>query len=265
MHEAQMHQDNCFVTLTYSPERLTSASLQHRDFQLFMKRLRNRVIKQAKLSVKNLAPGRPAPAALAACKKSGVRYYMAGEYGSGNRRPHFHACIFGWKPSDGLYYKTTSSGHAIYESAELYELWDNQGFANYGDVTFESAAYISRYIMAKVTGDLADVWYIDDETGEILEPEYNRMSLKPAIGKTWLDKYINDVYPEGEILTRGQKSKSPKYYDKLYKQYDREAYDQMKAERELQAAEYAQDNTEERLRAKEQVKRAQLQSLKRIV
>nr|UQB76425.1 replication associated protein [Flumine microvirus 7] len=99
----------------------------------------------------------------------------------------------------------------------MYELWDNKGFANYGNVTFESAAYISRYIMAKVTGDLAEHWYTDDETGEQLKPEYNAMSLKPAIGKTWLEKYKTDVYPEGEIQTRNIKTKSPKYYDKLQK------------------------------------------------
>ena len=46
MHEASLHKDNVFVTLTYSDEALEKAGnltlreLRHVDFQLFMKRLR---------------------------------------------------------------------------------------------------------------------------------------------------------------------------------------------------------------------------------
>ncbi len=72
MHEAQLHENNCFITLTYDNTHLPSdGSLHYKDFQLFIKRLR---------------------------KKFGntrIRYYMAGEYGENFGRPHFHACIFG--------------------------------------------------------------------------------------------------------------------------------------------------------------------------
>jgi len=37
MHEAQMHSENCFITLTYDAEHLPRfMSLRYRDFQLFM-------------------------------------------------------------------------------------------------------------------------------------------------------------------------------------------------------------------------------------
>ena len=39
MHEAQMHKDNAFVTLTYDQDHF-KPSLDYRDFQLFMKRAR---------------------------------------------------------------------------------------------------------------------------------------------------------------------------------------------------------------------------------
>ena len=43
MHEASLHSENCFVTLTYGRDKLPpDGSLEHRDFQLFMKRLRFR-------------------------------------------------------------------------------------------------------------------------------------------------------------------------------------------------------------------------------
>lgn len=41
VHEASLHDDNCFVTLTYNDQHIPSdAGLRHRDYQLFMKRLR---------------------------------------------------------------------------------------------------------------------------------------------------------------------------------------------------------------------------------
>ena len=41
MHEASLYQENCFVTLTYGRDLLpANASLEHRDFQLFLKRVR---------------------------------------------------------------------------------------------------------------------------------------------------------------------------------------------------------------------------------
>ena len=47
VHESQMHQENCFITLTFSPEALEKRnnpySLDKREFQLFMKRLRKKV------------------------------------------------------------------------------------------------------------------------------------------------------------------------------------------------------------------------------
>ena len=68
-HEAAMWPRNCFVTLTYGRDQLPpNGSLCHRDFQLFMKRLRKVFID--------------------------ARFYMCGEYGEENGRPHFHACLF---------------------------------------------------------------------------------------------------------------------------------------------------------------------------
>lgn len=47
VHQASMYPDNCFVTLTYAPEYLPyNGSLVHRDFQLFMKRLRKKYSKK---------------------------------------------------------------------------------------------------------------------------------------------------------------------------------------------------------------------------
>lgn len=193
---------------------------------------------------------------------------MAGEYGSKNRRPHFHACIFGYDYPDKKYWSRTKAGSRLYTSELLTKQW-GKGFASIGEVNFESAAYIARYIIAKQTGKDASAYYqhIDEETGEItdLKPEYNRMSLRPAIGKGWLEKYKNDAYPEGEIVINKRKQKTPKYYDKQFKKENREQYEQMKIDREMQSLQYRNDNTPERLKAKERVKRAQLNQLLRTI
>jgi len=260
MNEAQMHTENCFITLTYNDDHLPSdQSLHHRDFQLFFKRLRKKF------------PGKK------------IRYYMAGEYGENYGRPHFHACIFGWRPSDLQNWKKTGDS-ILYRSKILESLWldnngDSIGYSSVGNVTFESAAYVARYIMKKQNSDKInpktgkpydDVYqYINTKTGEITKktPEYCKMSLKPGIGATWIEKYMSDVYPHGEIIVRGNKKvMSPKYYDKIYKKTaDEFIFDEMLYMREKNAKLRSEDNTPERLEVKRQVMSAGLKLKKRVL
>ena len=123
---------------------------------------------------------------------------MCGEYGEDFSRPHYHALLFNCFFPDRKKHSTGDSGSVIYTSEALAKLWPF-GFSSIGDVTFESAAYCSRYIMKKVTGDLAESHYetVDLSTGEVSArvPEFNRMSLKPGIGAEWIKRYNKDVYP----------------------------------------------------------------------
>jgi hypothetical protein len=260
MNEAQMHTQNCFITLTYDDTHLPSdQSLHHRDFQLFFKRLRRKFPTHK------------------------IRYYMAGEYGENYGRPHFHACIFGWKPTDLKIWKKTGDSN-LYRSEILESLWvDNNGnsigYSSVGDVTFESAAYVARYILQKQNSDNinpntgkpynAVYDYTNPITGEITKktPEYNKMSLKPGIGATWIEKYMSDVYPKGEVIIRGnKKTLAPKYYDKKFKQSaDPYIFDEMLYMREKNAKLRADDNTPERLEVKRQVMSAGLKQKKRVL
>lgn len=82
MHEAQMHEENSFITLTYSEENIPSdGNLKPRDFDLFMKRLVQHERYYAKKEKR---------------KKRPIRYYHCGEYGEHYGRPHYHAAIFGY-------------------------------------------------------------------------------------------------------------------------------------------------------------------------
>lgn len=242
LHEASLYKQNCFITLTYSNEHLPSnMSLDYRDFQLFMKRLR---------------------------KKFGtkIRFYMAGEYGENFGRPHFHACLFNFDFQDKVLWKRTTVGSRIFRSRDLEELWP-YGFSSIGEVTFESAAYVARYIMKKVTGKQAGEHYeyVCEKTGEITNrtPEFNHMSLKPGIGAKWLEKYHTDVYPNDYVVIRGKKVKPPKYYDKKWaKEYPIE-FDMIQFERESKAKENYLENFDDRLKVREQVAAARLSFLKR--
>lgn len=255
MHEAQMHADNCFITLTYDdlklperPEGIAPAniSLHYPDFQKFMKRLRK------------------------AFRRKNVRFYMAGEYGENFGRPHFHACLFGLDFPDRDFLSRSPSGSVIYRSAILEKLWPF-GFSSVGDFDFKSAAYVARYCMKKITGDAADAHYetIDPLTGEIFwrEPEFNRMSLKPGIGATWFDKYKTDVFPHDHVIVNSKPVGVPRYYDKLFERADCDNLHtlevKIKPDRLKKAQLFIDDNTPERLLVKEQVAHANLVRLKR--
>jgi hypothetical protein len=246
MHEASQHEKNCFITLTYDDNHLPGGgSLHYPDFQKFLKRFRKAF------------PGHT------------IRYYMAGEYGTTFGRPHFHACIFGFDFDDKKLWKRTASNSLLYRSKNLEALWP-YGYSSVGDVTFESAAYVARYIMKKVTGDEANSHYsyCDLSTGELLSltPEFNRMSLKPGIGANWLEKYHTDVYPHDYIEVRGKLSNPPKYYDKLIqKKMTTYEWDEIVDKREQRAKLKPEEKTAERLAVKEAVTKAKLNKLFKVL
>ncbi|WNK13737.1 MAG: replication initiator protein [Microvirus sp.] len=271
VHQAQLSHSSCFITLTYDDQHLVSQSLIHRDFQLFMKRLRKFASKKKnKMNLTSkfaLGLGTIEPETRPQAE-SQITYYMAGEYGSKNRRPHYHACLFNFNFIDKIYYSTTKSKSKIYTSHLLTKLW-GKGFTTIGDVNIQSAAYIARYIINKITGKNASQHYqhVNQETGEITDllPEYNRMSLKNPIGKDWLKRYSSDVYPEGLVHTRSGIAKSPRAYDKWFSKLDEGTHGEMKKRRAEEARQYLHDNTPRRLEAKERVKRAQLNQLLRTI
>lgn len=239
LHEAQMHKDNSYLTLTFDDEHLPRDMSLHYDvFQKFLKRLRKRY----------------------GDKK--IRFYMCGEYGEEFQRPHFHCILFGHDFADKVIHSRTSSGFRLYVSAELSKLWPF-GFSTIGDVTFESAAYVARYVMKKVTGDAAEEHYryLDPETGELFDrtPEFCHMSLKPGIGADWADKYQSDIFPHGFVVARGQKMQPPKYYEKRFAKlsaFGEEVLNEIKARRRALGERKRADGTDDRLEVRKIVSEA---------
>jgi len=244
VHEAQLHEFNCFVTLTYDDANLPEhGSLCYRDFQLFMKRLR-----------KHFDDVR-------------IRFFMAGEYGEQLSRPHYHAILFGIDFHDRVVFSKSASGMDNYVSDNLSRLW-GKGFCTVSPFSPEAAGYIARYSLKKVVGDMARSHYsrLDAQTGELftIEPEFARMSTRPGVGAEWFEKFFSDVFPHDAVVIDGSKSKPPRYYEKLAK---RSGYDltEIKENRVFAAYPKRSDNTRARLAVKEQVTMAAIQSLKRSI
>lgn len=236
MHEASLHDENSFVTLTYDDAHLPRFGSLDRDaFPKFMKRLR-----------KAIQPLR-------------VRYFHAGEYGGAFGRPHYHACLFGFGFPDRTAW-TTRNGLPVYRSQLLEELWPS-GLSEIGSLTFESAAYVARYVVAKKLGKQAEAAYevVDYSSGEVLgrrEPEYATMSRRPGIAAEWFEKYHGDVYPDDRVVVRGKEAKPPRFYDKKLEQMEPRIARAIALARRI--ARNPSEETPERLEVREKVAQARL-------
>lgn len=184
VHEAQMHEKNCFITLTYDDEHLKSPKLRYEDFQLFMKRLRK-------------------------TQNDPIGMFVTGEYGEQRKRPHWHAILFNYRPTDARFHRTTETGDQCYTSENLGKIW-GKGHCEIGEVTFESAGYCARYAAKKLVH------------GKDQDHDYHpisKKSSKHAIGKKWLEKFWPDVFNYGRLVLKdGTITSIPRYYEKWFKE-----------------------------------------------
>lgn len=225
VHEAQMHERSCFLTLTYATENLPpGGTLVKSHFQDFMKRLR------AKLDYER--PGQK------------VRFFHCGEYGEKGSRPHYHCALFGEDFAfDRQLFRTTPRGDRLYTSPWLEDIWTD-GFSTIGELTFESAAYIARYVTKKITGDKKAEHY-----GDRL-PEYTTMSRRPGIGAGFFERFKTDMYPSDQVVLRGRVMRPPRFYDGLFELTDPDTLAILKAHRKERGMEAARKDPPTRSRMK---------------
>lgn len=243
VHESQMHEQNCFITLTYDPKFLPPDKSIHKDeLQRFFKRLRKELCYTGTMPLFDKAMriqyyrqpwhkkyGQPKRMPI----YREIKYYACGEYGKRFSRPHYHACLFGYEFKDQKllyqghlsywqkYFKKTNS-HSLFTSKTLERIW-GKGFVTIGELTFESAGYVARYCMKKITGKEASAHYKNRE------PEFALMSK--GLGKSWYKKYFTDIYPKDFTTMNGNKLKPPRYYDYLLEIDKEDLYDQIKQKR----------------------------------
>lgn len=249
MAEAKFHEENCFLTLTFNEEHLPyPPSIDVRDLQLFMKRLRKKYPEKK------------------------IRFYACGEYGDEKHatgianvgRPHYHLIVFGHDFSDKEIFEKKDVGN-IYTSEELADLWAF-GHSTTADVTFETAAYVARYCVKKIGGEMAESHYqwIDLHTGEShqLTPEFSTQSNRPGIGREWFETYKSDL-EKGYVTQDGNTLSVPSYFDKLLKAEGNLRY-MRNVEKRSQAIDSLDlEYSSPRLKDKEQVKLNRTRILKR--
>lgn len=160
--EAQDWPRNLFFTATYNNENLPINSssglptLDKRDVQLFMKRLRK------------------------AFEPKTIRFYFAGEYGSRTHRPHYHAILFNLGLEDfpdRRIHSFNELKQPLYYSPTLERLWGH-GFILMSDVSWKTCNYVARYVDKKALSDEVPM-----TNGEFdWEPEFSLCSRRPGIG-----------------------------------------------------------------------------------
>ncbi|QCQ85022.1 replication initiator protein [Blackfly microvirus SF02] len=221
-HEAQGHEENAFITLTYNDENLPEhSSLNYRHLQLFWKRLRKKIGK--------------------------FRYYAVGEYGDENNRPHYHACIFGhaWIEGRQILRRTPSM---LWTHPELEWCW-GMGNVSIGALTFESAQYTASYVTKKLNNKRKYV-RVDEETGELIALVQPRafMSRRKAIALEWVEKWGYNTYAHDRVVINGREQKPPKFYDRWLKKKSEIAEGMIKEKRAKEATKLTEEQTHARAR-----------------
>lgn len=247
VHEASLHEHNCFITLTFDDAHISDGSLHTHDFQNFMKRFRQFI-----------SPRK-------------IKFFHCGEYGAKFSRPHHHACIFGYDFPDKKLFKGD-----IFTSEILNNLWPF-GFTTVGKVTMQSASYVARYVLKK--------WSKDNLEGEDLyaamsalsneearakfyggrKPEYVTMSRGGRLGRgvahDWFEKFSSDLFPSGfVVLPNGKKCKIPKFYDNRFELDNAFDMSMIKVDR-MKRGMGDPDNTRSRLAVREEIQQIRSKQL----
>lgn len=252
MHEAQMHKhpdgspNNAFITLTFDEKSLIERgheSVDVRDWQLFAKKLRKQT--------------------------SPFKFLAVGEYGDQSARPHYHALIFGEDFSRDRYLWRTSLGNPFYRSPTLEKCWP-WGQVEVGHLTQETANYVCRYVLKKLTGHQKEkpLEVVDQTTGEISERNHTFAVMSrggrtgKGIGHSWLMKYGWRVIEQDNVIRKGQQVKPPRYYTAQLKAALPDDMEKVAEARRQKALEQKQNNTYEKRKARNNITKAKL-ALKR--
>lgn len=208
-----------FLTITYEDEYLPQhtkvntetgeiyrgISLEKRDMQLFIKRLRKHY------------------------KGAKIKYISAGEYGGQTLRPHYHFIFFGLPLELDQLKKIGMSptNDPYWKHETLSKIWGN-GFVTVGRVTWESAAYVARYTLKKVKGK-DNTWY----NMQGMDEEFTTKSQ--GIGKAYFLSYKDKIYQTDSVPVVNKKTganvKPPKNFDRMLRELNSDLYDEIKEKR----------------------------------
>lgn len=187
---ASMHQQNCFLTLTYD-EKQTGYhnTFEYPDIQKFKKRMRSYVTREHN--------GRK------------IEIFNVHEYGK-NGKKHWHLIVFGYQFPDRESYKNTPSG-PLSISKILTRLWPH-GNHSIGNVSEASAMYQAQYLEKDIKNGHAG-------------STKSSHSKHSGIGKTFFFKNYKQILRLGFIPFGTQKMPIPRYFQRLAEKHYAHFYD----------------------------------------
>lgn len=187
MKENKDAESGYFVTLTYDPEELplvdqwgfSVASLAKIDLTLFIKRLRERILRDLPKNEENMIY-------LKKNEKSGrwtskIRYFACGEYGKKGDRPHYHLILWNF-PKHFIDFDPI---HNKLYSEMIDETW-NKGIVDIGTVTQASCHYVAKYTLDPLIQEWRNL--------EFRQKPFAVMSRKPGIGFNYVTDELKRHY-----------------------------------------------------------------------
>lgn len=174
MEAKEYGDNNCFITLTYDEEH-NKGYLIKRDLQYFFKKLRNKGFK--------------------------FRYFACGEYGSLNNRPHYHAILFGFRPTDLKLLATSETGQPLFNSDLISEVW-NKGLISVQNFAPEVASYVAGYVNKKLE----------------VNNSFLLMSKKPGLGYKYMLDHVEQLKDDDLIVDDFgsiKKAYTPRYFNRM--------------------------------------------------
>lgn len=168
--ESKQHKQSAFVTLTYDEASVPqNGTLVPKHVTDWLKRMRR---------------GFPEP----------LRFFLVGEYGDENERPHYHIALFGYPtcedPVNKKYLRRYLRQECLCLPCRFVRSKWEFGISDVANLEKDSIQYVAKYTTKKMTNG-KDVYVQDYLAGR--HPEFARMSLKPGIGATAVSKLVKQL------------------------------------------------------------------------
>lgn len=129
-----------------------------------------------------------------------------------------------------------------YHSPDIYDAWSDRnkvsmGFHEISDFSYDTAAYVARYMMKKQRGQsVVEATNRDLPEGfELRSNAFAHQSRMPGLGYQYFQDHKDDIYGYDILYYQKEfklfKSKPPRYFDKLYDLEEPEIMEAIKDDR----------------------------------
>lgn len=200
------------ITYTETEENPWNGTLEKEEATKFIKRLREYMERKY--------------------NNKGIKYMICGEYGGKTKRPHYHAILFGCElPIESFYAPRIKNNEVYYQNKIIEKLW-TKGISNITECSWQTIAYVGRYITKKIIGNESEIEYA--LRGQ--QKEFLHVSKNPPIGYKYYLEHKLEIYDQDRIpiLHKGKTVyvKPPKLYDKYFEKEHPEKFNTIKKKRQ---------------------------------